>query len=59
MSGIDPDSVLGALNLAIEAHKKMGVTPRPIEYGVESVSWTVAKVVQGYVPFVRRKTWGI
>ena len=59
MSGVDPDSVLSAINLAIESHKKLGVTPRPIEYGVESVSWTVAKIVQGYVPFVRRKTWGI
>jgi UDP-N-acetylglucosamine 2-epimerase len=59
MSGIDPDSVLGAIRLAIESHKHMGITPCPIEYGVKSVSWTVAKIVQGYVPFVRRKTWGI
>jgi UDP-N-acetylglucosamine 2-epimerase (non-hydrolysing) len=59
MSGIDPDSVLGALNLAIESHKQMGSTPCPAEYGVESVSWTVAKIVQGYVPFVRRKTLGV
>jgi UDP-N-acetylglucosamine 2-epimerase (non-hydrolysing) len=59
MSGIDPDSVLSALNLAIESHKQMSTTPCPVEYGVESVSWTVAKIVQGYAPFVRRKTWGI
>ena len=59
MSGIMKSSVIAGIKL-VRSHYESGESSRrPTDYLSADVSWRIAKLIQSYVPYVHRRTWGI
>lgn len=59
MCGLDRDTVLPAVEMAIAA-AACPATPSTVDaYRSEDVSWKVLKLVTSYVPYVRERVWSL
>jgi UDP-N-acetylglucosamine 2-epimerase len=58
MTGISETAILSGIKI-VRSQFDAGVSPtRPIDYQTFDVSWKVLKLIQSYVPYVKRRTWG-
>jgi UDP-N-acetylglucosamine 2-epimerase (non-hydrolysing) len=58
MTGISVGAVLQGVAMAKRQFEEGAKPAVPLDYQPTDVSWKVAKLIQSYVPYVRRRTWG-
>ena len=54
LTGLDPDRVLDAVDLAIATHEDLGQSPIPAEYAIRDTSLRVAKLICGLTGLAHR-----
>jgi UDP-N-acetylglucosamine 2-epimerase (non-hydrolysing) len=59
MSGITKPSVIAGIKIVRSQFEDGEFSNRPADYLSADVSWKIAKLIQSYVPYVHRRTWGI
>jgi UDP-N-acetylglucosamine 2-epimerase (non-hydrolysing) len=59
MSGISKEAITASIKIVRSQYETELLPVRPADYVPDDVSWKVAKLIQSYVPYVLRKTWGI
>ena len=59
MSGITKLSIIAGIKIVRSQFEAGEFSTRPADYLPADVSWKIAKLIQSYVPYVRRRTWGI
>jgi UDP-N-acetylglucosamine 2-epimerase (non-hydrolysing) len=59
MSGITKPSVIAGIKIVRSQFEAGEFSNRPADYLSADVSWKIAKLIQSYVPYVHRRTWGI
>ncbi len=58
MTGITEEAVVSGIKIA-RTHYETGHGPiRPADYISNDVSWKITKLIQSYVPYIQRRTWG-
>jgi UDP-N-acetylglucosamine 2-epimerase (non-hydrolysing) len=58
MTGITEEAIVSGIKIA-RTHYETGHSPnRPTDYISNDVSWKIAKLIQSYVPYIQRRTWG-
>jgi UDP-N-acetylglucosamine 2-epimerase (non-hydrolysing) len=57
MSGLDADSVVASVDLAVRQFDEVGPTRVPSDYLVDDVSWRVTKIIRSYTDYVNRLVW--
>ena len=58
MVGLEPEHVLGSLRMLLnEADRKEPEFNIPLDYRDVNVSKKIARIIQSYTPYVRRKKW--
>lgn len=58
ISGLDPDSVLRNVAIAVEDPVDLKVSPMPFEYTPKNVSSKVVRIVVGMTKIVDKRVWG-
>jgi len=59
MSGISKEAITASIKIVRSQYETELLPIRPADYVPDDVSWKVVKLIQSYVPYVLRKTWGI
>jgi len=59
MSGITKAPIISGIKLVRSQLETRDLPVRPDDYVPTDVSWKIAKLIQSYVPYVLRRTWGI
>jgi UDP-N-acetylglucosamine 2-epimerase (non-hydrolysing) len=57
MTGLRKERILQAVEMTVRQFETLGPCRIPVDYNVDQVSWTVAKVILGYADYVNRKVW--
>ena len=58
MAGVSSDQILNAVKMTRKQYLSGSRPTIPTDYQPIDVSWKIAKLIQSYVPYVRRRTWG-
>lgn len=58
MAGVSADQVSDAVKMTRLQVTTGSIPQTPNDYRQLDVSWKIAKLIQSYVPYVRRRTWG-
>ena len=58
MAGVSSDQILNAVKMTRKQYLSGSRPTVPTDYQPIDVSWKIAKLIQSYVPYVRRRTWG-
>ena len=59
MSGITKAAIVSGIKLVRSQYETRDLPVRPNDYVSGDVSWKIAKLIQSYVPYVLRRTWGV
>ena len=58
MTGISKAAIISGINIARSQFETGEKPTKPAEYEVIDVSWKIIKLIQSYVPYIKRRTWG-
>jgi UDP-N-acetylglucosamine 2-epimerase len=58
MTGISESAVLSGIKIVTSQFEAGKIPTRPSDYQNSDVSWKVVKLMQSYIPYVNRRTWG-
>jgi UDP-N-acetyl-L-fucosamine synthase len=56
MTGIESNDVISGIKISMENVKNHSIDIPP-DYISTNVSWKIVKIIQSYIPFVKRETW--
>ena len=59
MTGITKAAVISGIKIVRSQYETGQLPSRPTDYVPADVSWKIAKLIQSYVPYVLRRTWGV
>ena len=58
MTGISKASIIAGIGIVRSQFETGSLPTRPADYESVDVSWKVMKLIQSYVPYIKRRTWG-
>ena len=59
MTGITKPAIISGVELVRSQYETRDLPVRPDDYVPSDVSWKIAKLIQSYVPYILRRTWGV
>ena len=58
MTGISKASIISGINIVRSQFETREKPTKPADYEATDVSWKIMKLIQSYVPYIKRRTWG-
>jgi hypothetical protein len=59
MTGITKAAVSSGIKIVRSQFESGDLPTRPVDYRPADVSWKITKLIQSYVPYILRRTWGV